>query len=411
MAKNEKMYNKGRFVFVGDPIFGRDNVVTTAKLNATSEWNKTRLNFGVKVGNNSQFLTTEYLHSDKVNKIKLFDKEGKEFEVPLNETNNPELLNRVYTKITVNLETDQEVKKQYNSLVFKKRNHEIKQEQTEDDIQKIKEYTEQLEEFSSNVANFIHMKDFINFINASQEVIKGHKIKVTGEVKSNFYNNTNHLQFIPKNVEFVLGDDVKEELTVYMDIFFDKDAIDDDKKEKKMFVNGYVGETVRKADKLFPTQVIFDYSKADLENEKQKALVDFVKGFFEVKNKKVLHRLPVICQVINGAEVVEFDESQLTDKQKTAIALGLATLDQYKPKGSIFGERVSFIKVIQPDLKLSPEGVIESIDLDELVNYLPSDDSDKKVEDMKKEDKKETKEEEKKDNEIDQNDMMRALFG
>ena len=122
MAK-ERMFDRGRFVFIGEPVFGRDNVVTTAKLNSKSEWSRTRLNFGVKVGNNTQFLNTEYIHSDKIKTVKLFDKEGNGFEVKLDDTANPMHLDKVgdFSKITVNLETDKEVKKQYYSLLFRRR--------------------------------------------------------------------------------------------------------------------------------------------------------------------------------------------------------------------------------------------------------------------------------------------------
>ncbi|MBS5307680.1 hypothetical protein [Clostridium sp.] len=406
MAK-ERMFDRGRFVFIGEPVFGRDNVVTTAKLNSKSEWSRTRLNFGVKVGNNTQFLNTEYIHSDKIKTVKLFDKEGNGFEVKLDDTANPMHLDKVgdFSKITVNLETDKEVKKQYYSLLFRRRNHEIKADKTTEDEDKIKEYTEQLKEFSSNVVQFVHIKDFIKFINSNQEVIKGNKIKVTGDVKSNYYNGKNRLQFIPSSVEFA-PEDSKEELTVHLDIFFDRDSIDDDKKEKKMYINGYIGERIKKADKLIPTQIIFDYSKANLEDENQNNLVEFVKGFFNVKNKKVLHRLPVICQVINGAEVVEFDESHLTKTQKTAIALGLNTLEDFKPKGNVFGDRINFIRLLQPDLKVATDGAIESIDVEDLYNYLLEDDSDKSIEDVKNNDNEESKKEEQSND-----DLMKALFG
>lgn len=403
MAKN--LFKNGTFSFIGQLGFGEAPLST--KQMGSSDWNRTKLGVSVRNGSNSQFLALEYIHSDKVKTTKLFDKEGKDFDVKLEDTANPKWLKEVsdYSKITVNLELDQEVKKQYYSLIFKRRNHEIKDDKTTEDEDKIKEYTEKLKEFSSNVVQFVHIKDFIKFINSSQEVIKGNKIKVTGDVKSNYYNGKNRLQFIPSTVEFVSAD-TREELTVHLDIFFDRDSIDDDKKEKKMYINGYVGERIKKADKLIPTQIIFDYSKANLEDENQNNLVEFVKGFFNVKNKKLLYKLPVICQVINGAEVVEFDESQLTKTQKTAIALGLNTLEDFKPKGNIFGERINFIRLIQPNLKQATEGAIESIDVEDLYNYLLEDDSDKSIEDVKNNDNEESKKEEQSND-----DLMKALFG
>lgn len=409
MAK-ERLFNRGRFTFVGAGIFGK-TVVDTKKLN--DEWSRTRLNFGVKVGTNTQFLNAEFMHSDKVKKVKLFGSDGEQFEVNLSDTGNEDVINRVadFSKITVDLETDKEIKDQYYSLFYKIRNHENKEEQTQDDIDKIKEYREQIKELSANIKQFVHMKDVIQYINDNQEVINKNKIRVTGDVKVNYYNGKARLNFIPKNFKLLVADtDTIEELRVNIDIFFDRESIDNDTKEQKMYINGYVGDVVKKAEKLFPTQIVFDYSRVDMENAQQKALVDYMTAFFveDVKSKKKLYKLPVICSVVNGAEVVEFSMDTLTDRQKTAIALGLAKLDDYKPKGNIFGDRVTFTKLMNADLALSPEGTVEAMDLDDLFAYLPSDDSDKKVDEVKEE---KPKEEESKSKEPNQDEIMRALFG
>lgn len=402
----EQLFRRGTFKFVGDVVFGRDNVVTTAKLNSKSEWNRTRLNFGVKKDNDTQFLTTEYIHSERFTKTRLYDKDGNEFDVSWTDTNKQNTLDKIadYSKIIVNLETDQDIKKEYYSLIFKIRNHENKKEKSQDDLDKIKEYTEQLKEFSNNVHKFAHMKDVIEFINSNQEVIKKYKVKVTGNTKSNYYNGKNNLQYIPNNIELV-ANDVDSELTVSLDIFFSKDEIIDNEEEKVVYINGYIGEKIKKADKLIPIQLRFDYSKADLTNESQLQLVEFVKKFFNVEGESSLYKLPVICSVVNGAEIVEFDESTLTDDQKMAIMLGMNKIEDFKPKGSIFGNRINYIKVIRPDLKVSPEGATESIELDNLLDYLLADDSDISIKDVKGDNKEETKENESTD------ELMAKLFG
>lgn len=402
----EQLFRRGTFKFVGDVVFGRDNVVTTAKLNSKSEWNRTRLNFGVKKDNDTQFLTTEYIHSERFTKTRLYDKDGNEFDVSWTDTNKQNTLDKIadYSKIIVNLETDQDIKKEYYSLIFKIRNHENKKEKSQDDLDKIKEYTEQLKEFSNNVHKFAHMKDVIEFINSNQEVIKKYKVKVTGNTKSNYYNDKNNLQYIPNNIELV-ANDVDSELTVSLDIFFSKDEIIDNEEEKVVYINGYIGEKIKKADKLIPIQLRFDYSKADLTNESQLQLVEFVKKFFNVEGESSLYKLPVICSVVNGAEIVEFDESTLTDDQKMAIMLGMNKIEDFKPKGSIFGNRINYIKVIRPDLKVSPEGATESIELDNLLDYLLADDSDISIKDVKGDNKEETKENESTD------ELMAKLFG
>ena len=54
--------------------------------------------------------------------------------------------------------------------------------------------------------------------------------------------------------------------------------------------------------------------------------------------------------MINGAEEVEFDESQLTKAQREQLELGIRTLDDFKPKGAILGGRVNEYRLFDPKL-------------------------------------------------------------
>ncbi len=58
------------------------------------------------------------------------------------------------------------------------------------------------------------------------------------------------------------------------------------------------------------------------------------------KLKKDKHyKIGITLSYINGNEEIEFDESQLTENQKQMIKLGLAELNDFKPKGNIYGDR------------------------------------------------------------------------
>ena len=55
---------------------------------------------------------------------------------------------------------------------------------------------------------------------------------------------------------------------------------------------------------------------------------------------------------VNGNEEVQFDESELTDNQREAIALGLKTLEDFRPKDAkIYGNKVSYLKLTDFDLR------------------------------------------------------------
>ena len=178
-----------------------------------------------------------------------------------------------------------------------------------------------------------------------------------------------------------------------------------------MFVNGYIGDTIKADDrfveKLFPTTIVIDYSKVDINDETQKMIFDIIKEAFEVKNKKLIYKNGVELKVISGAEEIEFNEDCLTDKQKQYIKLGIKTLDDFKPKGKIFGDKINELRLISPTMKDEySDGAVETvIEVKDLGLYLATDDSDIKKEDIKIKDKKEVSEEDK------TREIMKGLFG
>ena len=408
----ERLFKNTRFTFVGKPIYSNEPL-SIKPLKEGSEWNKERLSLGIKAGNSSPFLNMEYIFKTGEDTFKLRDKHTNElFEVKGSETANKEVLDRTNPKIVIDLEDDFDKKKDYLSLIYKKRNHEIinDDEKTDEDLQKIEEYTREIKELADKRYEFAHIKDAMKLLNANLPNLKDKKVRVTGNVKCNYYKGKNNLQYIPQVIELV-PDNYEEQLTVIADIFFEKNCIEDDREQKKMFVNGYIGDTIKADDrfveKLFPTTIVIDYSKVDINDETQKMIFDIIKEAFEVKNKKLIYKNGVELKVISGAEEIEFNEDCLTDKQKQYIKLGIKTLDDFKPKGKIFGDKINELRLISPTMKDEySDGAVETvIEVKDLGLYLATDDSDIKKEDIKIKDKKEVSEEDK------TREIMKGLFG
>lgn len=408
MAEN-RMFGRSSFTFIGGIVTSKE-LVTTNKLSDTSEWSRTRLNFGIKNDNNTQFLNMEYIHSPKVKTTKIFFEDGSNEDVKFEDTCKPSIISRVseMNRIVVDLEQDFDKKSEYTKLMFKKRNHDIKEEKTDDDLQKIEEYSKQINELATNRVEFAHIKDVIKFMESSIPMIKDHKIKVTGTVKSNYYNGKNNLQYIPQRIELV-PEDTENQLKVYLDFFYDKDGIDDDVKEKRMIVNGYIGERVKKADKLYPLVVVLDYTKIDTEIEQHQQLLDFMKKTFRITNRKQVHKMGLELNILNGSQVVEWDENCLTDDQKMAVALGLSKAEDFKPKGFVYGSRITELRLAKPNVKAYPEFGIEVFPINDLSDYMVADDSDKKISEVKDTPKEEPKQEDKKQESAE--DLMAKLFG
>lgn len=403
-----KLFNQGKFTFIGELKFGKEPV-STRKLSDTSKWNRTKLSVGVKNDANMQFLNMEYIHNNSVTTTKILGLDNETFEINLSDTNKAENIDLAadFVKTTVDIETDFEKKKEYVKLIFRKMNHEMKNddEKTQEDLDKIAEYNKQIKEMATNRSSFIHMKDVIKFLNEKVSFFEGKKVRVTGNVKSNFYNGKNNLQYIPSLIEIV-EDDVENQLKVNLDLFFDKDSIEDDEKLKKMFVAGYIGERIKKVDKLYPLTVVLDYTKVDENIEQHKLLLDFMKGYFKVTDKKQVHQIGLEINVINGAEVKEFTEDDLTDQQKMQVKLGMSKVEDFRPRGNVYGDKVQELKVVKADLKNFPNGAKHVFPIGDLSLYMASDDSDKKLSDVTED--KQTKQEE---SAASSDDLMKQLFG
>ena len=194
------------------------------------------------------------------------------------------------------------------------------------------------------------------------------KICVTGQMQKQWYKDKYYDKFQLQNI-YAVDDEHKNRLLITTDIYYRKDCVDksDYKEEKKIYIDGFVSQYIDKDEgtKFIPQRFVFSAAKYDLENERHKKLLAYKKKYIEPSSKKWVHLLWDVV-MINGAEEVEFDESQLTDAQKEQIELGIKTLEDFRPNGSIFGERAYEYRLLEPKLiKVSDtddfsEGYVES---------------------------------------------------
>ncbi|WP_043929333.1 hypothetical protein [Bacillus haynesii] len=152
----------------------------------------------------------------------------------------------------------------------------------------------------------------------------------------------------------IVRNETPSQLRATMDIFFTKDSLDekDFKEEKKLYIDGYVlsYDNQIKKDRFFPQQLIINAQKLDFNNEMHMKRLELLKNFFKVKGKGVYH-LQWEVNIFRGADEIEFTEENLTASQKEMIALGLNTLDDFKPKGGLLGESREENRLIKPILR------------------------------------------------------------
>lgn len=206
------------------------------------------------------------------------------------------------------------------------------------------------EEFGGR-KEFISMYDAIEFIRENLPQYKG-KVTITGQMVKEWYKDKYYDKFKIQNI-YAVDDEKKNRLTIIADIYYNKDSIDKDdwKSDKKIAIDGYIQQYINKDEgtKYIPQRFVFNASKYDENNEKHQKLLDYKLKYIDISAKKMQH-LSWECVMINGAEMVEFDESQLTKAQKEQIELGIRKLEDFRPAGSIFGERINEYRLFDPKL-------------------------------------------------------------
>ena len=225
----------------------------------------------------------------------------------------------------------------------------------EDSIKSVanyKKFTIDLGEDFGGRQDFISTYDAILFLNEWFPKYKG-KVMITGQFVKEFYKGEYYNKFKVNNV-YAVSDDVKNKLSLSIDIYYNKDSIDksDFKTDKKIYLNGYINQYIDKetGSKYMPQQLIFNASKYDIENnEKHKKLFDYKMQYLDIKNKTMQH-IVWETRLVRGAEGVEWNIDLLTPKQKEQVELGIKTVDDFKPKGKILGDKINEIRLFDPQL-------------------------------------------------------------
>lgn len=223
------------------------------------------------------------------------------------------------------------------------------------------------------------------------------RVVVTGQFTRDWYAKKKMYfsKFRVQNV-FAAPEERKNRLLLTMDLFYNKASLDDSDfdESKKMTLDCYIEQYINKDEgrKYVPIQVVFSGAKYDLENEKHKKLFDYKMKYIKVKNKNMVH-IPWEIVLLRGAEEAEFDESMLTDSQREQVELGIKTVDDFRPKGNVYGDRIDEFRLFEPKLEGDyADGVLECDDTaDEFEEkiYVPA--QDETMEEAKKNSKSNSK--------------------
>ena len=239
----------------------------------------------------------------------------------------------------------------------------------EDIIEKVANYRKYIVDLGDEHGGrqeFITAYDMIEHLREHLPNYDGHVV-VTGQFTRDWYakKKTYFSKFRIQNV-FAAPEERKNRLLLTMDLFYNKSSLDDSDfdENKKMTLDCYIEQYINKDEgrKYVPIQVVFSGAKYDLENEKHKKLFDYKMKYIKVKNKNMVH-IPWEIVLLRGAEEAELDESMLTDSQREQVELGIKSVDDFRPKGNIYGDRIDEFRLFEPKLEGDyADGVLECDD-------------------------------------------------
>lgn len=223
-----------------------------------------------------------------------------------------------------------------------------------DSVASYRRYVVDLGEEFGGRQEFVSAYDFIKFIAKNIGKYDG-KLMATGTFRKEWYQKTGKYydHFNVQNVYAVDAATHKDRLYLLMDVYYNKFSIDDVTfdDDKKIRLDGYIKQYINKdeGEKFIPMQFVLSAGKLNFENEKHQKIFDYKISYIYINNKTMLH-IPWEISYVSGAEEVEFDESMLTDKQREQVELGLKTVEDFKPRGNILGERVVEYRLVDPKL-------------------------------------------------------------
>lgn len=257
---------------------------------------------------------------------------------------------------------------------------------------------------------FLSQFDMAEYLKDNLKSVGDKLLHVNGRITKSFYNGKVYDRYEVQNI-YLANDGTKPRLNVVLELAYNKDSVDksDWKEEKKLYLDAYTQSYIDKdhGTKWVSQRACLNASKINQESAKQMAILNFRLKNLETQSKKMV-RLAWEGYLVNGSEEVAFDESQLTDVQREAVALGLKTVEDYRPRGQILGERVQEYRLTSPRLYGEYSNGLVDMDVsvsefEEDMVYVPP--TEEKLEDILKPAKK-AEPEEVEFEEIDEDDLF-----
>lgn len=319
------------------------------------------LNFQVIAANSRHFLQSKELCFDD-GKIFTFSKgtmdadgnytKGKSLIIPFKDRLKSENVAKVaeFKKLIVDLEVKGRRVK-LNELINKYKNGD---DITEKELKEVcitdpKDLEFTLEKSNELRHEFISRWDFTEFLykmiksdeyKDKKFFIKGEYVPQWSDKDGRFYVN-----YVPTKI-YLANDDAKEMSRMTLDFFYNRESLNDDSLAEtgKYYVNGYIFayDKVRKTDIPCPYTISLLSFDENASEKEQKIAGIRVKRFEVDEDDDTVYQLGIVVDLINGSELKEISEEDLTEEQQDALLCGDITMEEIiaETGGKVYGDKI-----------------------------------------------------------------------
>lgn len=289
------------FSFCGTPVIPKRGLITAGTTKSGNDW--LRMNLGIKAGNSTVFAG---LYGNVRDTVYTMSTDNEPMEFSWGNRNDPDVVDKVagYRKFRTNLASEETL-------------------------------------------SFVTEYDLIQYL---QDVLPSYEgnIVVRGTIDLRYDPNGKLREDYNISSVWTASENDKPALMARADLYFaakslDKSALDE---THRMYLDSYVMQYVNKDEgvKFFPYPVTL---LADESNDAARNKLAYTLTCIE-HNKSTVQHMLFDLQIVDGADEIPFDESQLTKMQKMQIELGMKTLDDFRPAGSIRGQRTKETRILSP---------------------------------------------------------------
>ena len=368
------------FDFVGKifPCKETDNFKPYEKRTFDSGWTKTTLKFNAVCGTNrhmieSSVFTPKDLEDVNIYTIARFEGEEKAHKEIVNYADrlDPEIVAAVsgFKKFIVDTELPNRRRELREALAMFEDGTITDEIMTKLGVTNTDECKTAYDKSCKKRHEFIWEGDFVEYLHKfiANDKIKDMKWHITGEyaLEYNQQNDQWYRKFKPQKV-YRAEDDAPARSQGSFVVTFGRNAIDDNDYEdtKKLHISGYITQYLGKPfnkNCFAPMTFTVDANGGDVAQKR----ADYFRNAFTFPSEcdGDYREYGVTCDIVDGAQVVEFTEDMLTDAERENIALGFDTFETIKHEHNkeIYGDKITDIVIVKPYGDYKKNGALDTV--------------------------------------------------